>query len=357
MKKVYSFPLGVVALIITLLVVLHFSLSYLVRNMLNENMREMGDYTGQVEDVDIFWWKGAYRIDNLGIQKIVGDVQAPFFLAPRIDIEISWRSLWYDRALVARVRFTDPELNFIDSDIEEDRQTGGGVDWRERLRQQILMEIDELQIVNGTLAFRNFTSDPQVNVYANNVNVTVYNLSTARDLEGTRDASMEGTADFLGHAPIEVEAAFDPLVRMEDFEFRFRVSEVDLTELNDFASAYGNFDFNAGNGELVIEADAQESQLSGYIKPLLRNVEIFSFEDDMLDDDKSFLRGVWEALIGASGAVVKNRSRDQIATRVNLSGSLEDANVSPLQAFFGILRNGFIEAFNSGFEREPPETE
>ncbi|WP_339649145.1 DUF748 domain-containing protein [Halopseudomonas pelagia] len=357
MKKTYSVPVAVLAVLVVLLVILHLSLSTLVRNMLNENMAVMGDYTGQVEDVDLFWWRGAYSIHGLNIEKNVGSVQAPFFVAPRIDIALSWRSLWEHHALVARVRFTDPELNFIDSNVESDRQTGEGVDWRERLREQILIQIDELQIVNGTVAFRNFTTEPEVNVYANDLNMTVLNLSTSREVEGTRDASLEGTADLLGHAPMEMEAAFDPLLEMDDFQLRFRASEVDLTQLNDFASAYAGFDFHNGSGELVIEAQADAAQLTGYIKPLLRNVEVFNFEQDIQNPDKGFFRGVWEALVGAGGAVVKNHSRDQIATRVNLSGSLQNADVSPMQAFFGILRNGFIEAFNAGFEEPAPETE
>ncbi|KAA0696632.1 DUF748 domain-containing protein [Halopseudomonas laoshanensis] len=357
MKKTYSVPLAALAVIVVLLIIVHLSLATWVRNLLNENMAEMGDYTGHVEEVDLFWWRGAYSIHNLNIQKNVGNVQAPFFTAPLIDIAVSWRALWEERALVAKVRFTDPELNFIDSENEQDRQTGEGVDWRERLTEQILIEVDELQVVNGTLAFRNFTSEPPVNVYANNLDMTVRNLSTARDLQGTRDASLEGTADFLNHAPLEIEAAFDPLLRMEDFELRFRVSEVDLTQLNDFASAYGNFDFNSGNGELVVEVDAEEGQLGGYIKPLLRDVDVFNVEQDLQNEDKGFFRGMWEALVGAGGAAVKNRNRDQIATRVDLSGSLQDADVSPLQAFFGILRNGFIEAFSAGFEKDAPETE
>lgn len=357
MKKTYSVPLAALAVIVVLLVILHLSLATLVRTMLNENMAQMGNYTGEVEDVELFWWRGAYRIHNLTIQKTVGKAQAPFFVAPRIDIALSWRSLWDHRALVARVRFTDPELNFIDSKIASDRQTGEGVDWRERLREQIRIQIDELQIVNAKVALRNFTSEPPVNLYANNLNMTVLNLSTSRESEGTRDASLEGTADLLGHAPMEIEAAFDPLLEMDDFQLRFRVSEVDLTRLNDFASAYGKFDFSSGNGELVIEAQAEDAQLTGYIKPLLRNVEVFDFEQDIQNEDKGFFRGLWEALVGASGAVVKNRSRDQIATRVNLSGSLQDADVSPLQAFVGILRNGFVEAFNAGFEEPAPETE
>ncbi|WP_339842930.1 DUF748 domain-containing protein [uncultured Halopseudomonas sp.] len=354
MRKKYGVTYGVLAVIIILLVILHLSLASLVRYLLNENMAQMGDYTGSVEGVELYWWRGAYELHNLRIEKIEGDVQAPLLEAPLIDIAISWKALWEQRALVSVIRFTGPELTFVDAQNEQDKQAGEGVDWRETLQDQLPITMNELQVVDGVLAFRNFSTEPQVNLYANNVDLTIYNLSTAEDLEGTRDASLEGTAMFLGHAPIEAHAAFDPLVRMEDFAFRLRVTDVELPRINDFASVYGNFDFQAGSGELVIEVSVEDGELQGYVKPLMRDVQIFDFEQDIQNSDKGVLRGMWEALVGGGEAVLKNQLKDQLATRVTLGGTLDDTEVSPLQAFFGILRNGFIEAFNSGFDRREP---
>lgn len=357
MKKSLRFPLYALVAIILLLVLLHFSLGYIARYMLNQNMAEMGEYTGKVEQVDVYWWMGSYRIHDLDIKKRQGDIQVPLLKAPLVDIAISWPALLHKRALVAVVVFTEPELNFVDGTTDAQRQTGEGVDWRERLRDQVLIEIDELRVENGRLAFRNFTSEPQVNVYASSVNFTVLNLTTARTEQSERSASLEGTADFLDHAPLEIEAAFDPMVQMENFEFRLRVTAVELPELNDFASAYANFDFRAGTGELVLETEAREGELTGYIKPLLHDVQVFDYEQDIKDRDKSLLRGVWEAIVDVSETVLRNHEEDQLATRVNLRGNLQDAEISGLQAFFGILRNGFIEAFSPGFERDEPETE
>ncbi len=350
MKKKYGVTYGVLAAVALLLVILHFSLASLVRHLLNENMAQMGEYTGHVDEVGLYWWRGAYELRGLVIEKSGGRVQAPLLRAPVIDIAVSWRALWEQRALVAVVSFTSPELTFVDAEDAESRQVGEGVDWRDKLQEQLPITLNELRIIDGVLAFRNFSTDPQVNLYASNVDLLVRNLGTAEDPEGTRDATLEGTADFLGHAPLEVQAAFDPLVRMEDFGFRLRVSGVDLPRLNDFASAYANFDFQAGTGELVTEAAVEGGELQGYIKPLLRNVEIFNFEQDISNADKGLLRGLWEAVVGGGETLLKNQRKDQLATRVSLGGTLNDTEVSPLQAFFGILRNGFIEAFNSGFD-------
>jgi hypothetical protein len=84
-------PLWILLSIGLLLILLHLALPHLVRNYLNEKMPDMGDYTGHVEDVDLAWWRGAYRVEGLLIEKKDKRVQAPLLKAPAIEIAISWR--------------------------------------------------------------------------------------------------------------------------------------------------------------------------------------------------------------------------------------------------------------------------
>lgn len=93
---------------------------------------------------------------------------------------------------------------------------------------------------------------------ATQVNASIYNLTNVVDIKGKRDARFDGKALLLGHAPLETTATFDPFSNFEDFEFRLRAKDIELKRMNDFASAYGKFDFNAGHGDVVIEAQAKK---------------------------------------------------------------------------------------------------
>lgn len=178
-----------------------------------------------------------------------------------------------------------------------------------------------------------------------------------RDKQGRRDASFEGTALIAGNAKVESRATFDPFSDFDDFEFRLRATGIELRNLNDFASAYGKFDFSAGHGDVVIEAQAENGRLNGYIKPLLRDVDVFDWQQDVENKDKGFFRSVWEALVGASETVLKNQPKNQFATRVELSGSVHKQNISAFEAFLQILRNGFIQAFNARYEQPAPKSD
>lgn len=351
MNRRYRLPLWIFLSIAGLLLLLHLALPYLVLNYLNDKLADLGEYRGHIKDVDLAWWRGAYRADGLIIEKKNEQVQAPLFTADSIDIGLSWRALWEDQALVGEVVLEQPHLNFVDGEKKDDSQTGEGVDWRDRLNELMPFTLNELRVVDGQVSFRNFEADPPVHVYANAINASLYNLTNTADKDEGRVARFEGTAKFFNQAPMEAAARFDPFTGWEDFKFSLRVTGVDLTKLNDFANAYGKFDFAKGTGDLVMEVEATNSQLDGYIKPLLHDVEVFNFEQDVKNEDKGFFRGIWEAVVGGGEEVLQNQSKEQFATRVELSGSTKNADVSPFQAFIAILRNAFVEAFSARFER------
>ncbi|WP_085683097.1 MULTISPECIES: DUF748 domain-containing protein [unclassified Pseudomonas] len=356
MKRRYRWPLWVLTTIVVLLVALHIALPYLVRDYLNDKLANMGDYRGQITDVDLALWRGAYKINGLKIVKVDGKVPVPFVDAPLIDLSVSWHSLWYDHAVVAQVKFFRPQVNFVDGGADkQNSQTGQGTDWRAQLGKLLPITLDEVQINDGRISFRNFNSKPPVNMNATNVDASIYNLTNVVDKEGKRDARFEGKALLLGHAPLETTATFDPLSNFEDFEFRLRARDIELKRMNDFASAYGKFDFNAGHGDVVIEAAATKGQLKGYIKPLLRDVDVFNWQQDVENKNKGIFRSIWEALVGGTETVLKNQGKNQFATRVELSGSVHQQDISAFEAFLQILRNGFIQAFNARYERPKPD--
>ncbi|CAM3721062.1 DUF748 domain-containing protein [Pseudomonas wadenswilerensis] len=357
MKRRYRWPLWGLLGIALLLLALHLTLPVLVRNYLNDKLADMGDYRGQITDVDLALWRGAYKINGLNIVKTSGKVPVPFLEAPLIDLSVSWHALWHDQAVVAEVIFLKPQLNFVDGTSKQTSQTGQGTDWRQQLEKLLPITLNEVRIDDGILSFRNFNSKPPVNLKATQLDASIRNLTNVEDRKGRRDATFDGKARLLGDASVESSATFDPFSDFQDFRFRLRATGIELRRLNDFASAYGKFDFNAGHGDLVIEAEAEKGRLKGYIKPLLRDVDVFNWQQDVESKDKGFFRSIWEALVGGGETVLKNQRKNQFATRVELSGSVHKSDISAFEAFLQILRNGFVQAFNSRYEQPPPKAD
>lgn len=357
MNRTLRYTLLIMSLLALLLVVLNLILPYLVRDYLNSKLADMNNYQGHIEDVDMTWWTGSYRINELVIRKKEGKVEVPFVSVPSMDIAIRMRALWQEGVLVGVVDLHEPVVNFVDGDTKQEQQAGQGVNWREQLEQMVPVQLNEVNVHQGEISFRNFSSDPPVNLAASDVQLIIRNLTNAPDSQGQRSASAEGTASFMGHAPLELNASFDPLGRADNIDLQMRLLTLDLTQVNDFSSAYGKFDFKAGSGDLTMEIKVRDRQLSGYIKPLMHDVQVFDWDQDVRNKDKGFFRGLWEAIVHGGETVLKNQSKDQFATRIELSGSLDQAEMSAFQAFIAILRNAFGEAFDNHFERSPGETQ
>lgn len=337
--------------VIVALVAVRWLMPGWVTAYLNHKLDRMGHYHGQVASVDLQVLRGAYTIHKLLIVKQDGAVPVPLLDAPRITLAISWRELMQG-GIVAEAEFWQPELNIVDGRTARDTQTGRGVDWRERLESLLAIRLNEVDVHDGTFHFRNFNSDPKVDLVATRVNGQVYNLTNVRDTGTSRAATFDIHAEVLGDAPLESHAEFDPFGHFEDFRIEARVSKVELKQLNDFLQAYAGVDAESGDGEIVMQLDARGGKLTGYAKPLFRNVALFGWKHDVEQQHDNPLRLLWEALAGGAENLLKNQRKNQFATRVEFSGRTDQPQTSTIGAIVGILKNAFIEAYKPQFEKQ-----
>lgn len=338
--------------IVVVLVALRLALPYLVKNYLNERMERMGDYHGQVAEVGIALWRGAYMLEDLRVDKVSGKVPVPLFAAPHTDISLSWHALVRGR-LRGKVVFEHPTLNFVDGESDAEQQAGKGVNWRVQSQKLMPMQLDELTVHEGVVTFRNFVSKPPVDLKMTDVEGTMHNLSNADRREGRRVATMQASAKVLGDAPLQTTVSFDPLERRGDFKLDLRITGIQLVRLNDLTRAYAKLDFDAGNGDFVMQLEARNGLLEGYAKPLLHGVKVFSWKQDVEQEHENPLRVAWEAVAQAVTSVFKNHKEDQFATRVPISGRIDHKRLGTWAAIVGVLRNAFVKAYTPKLEHLP----
>lgn len=357
MKHVARRTLIIVLVIVVLLVVARIALPYVVKDYLNRKMDRMGDYHGHVADVGIHLWRGAYSLGDLRVDKVDGKLPVPFFSAGNTDIALSWRAITHGR-IRGRVEFDQASLNFVDGEDKAAGQSGKGVDWRQQLEMLLPIDIDELTVRNSQITFNNFVSKPKVDLKMTDVSATATNLTNADRSAGRRVADFNATAKVLGDAPLMAKASFDPLAkRLADFTFTLRMSDIELKRLNDLARAYAKLDFAGGHGTFVMQLEARDGALSGYAKPLLHDVQIFSWKQDVEEEHKNPLRVAWEALAQGVTWIFKNHDKDQFATRIPISGRIDDKNVSTWSAIVGVLHNAFVQAYTPKLEDLKPAPE
>jgi hypothetical protein len=307
----------------------------------NRTLDQSPLYDGEIGDVDLHLYRGAYSIENVRLIKITGATAAPLFAAARVDLAVEWKALWKGKA-VGIIRMDRPELNFADGEDQSEDQTGAGGPWLKIIQELFPFDINSCQIVDGSIHFRAGDKDPPVDVYMNDVQASVTNLTNVYEEQKKNVATVEATGLVMDHAQFRYKMELDPFSYRPTFNMGMQLVGLDVTKTNDLARAYGKFDFEDGWFDLVVEIQAKEGFFEGYVKPLFRELKVITLQDVKEDNP---LGVFWEALIGGVTKVLSNPPRDQFGTVIPMSGELSSPDTDILATLGNILHNAFVRAY------------
>lgn len=343
-KRHWLRRVGVFVLVLAaILGIVRLMLPWAVRNYVNRALERNQLYSGTIGDVKIHLWRGAYSIEEIRLNKTTGNVPVPFFSAKDLDFAVQWNALIHGK-IVGRIAMQQPEINFVDAPDEEESQSGAGAPWLQMIRELFPFKINSADIHEGSVHFRAFQTSKPFDVYLSHVEGSIENLSNVRDETTPMTATVHATATAMDEAKLEFKMTLDPFSYRPTFHLGLRLLGLDVTKINDLALSYGKFDFKRGWFDLVLEADSKEGQLTGYVKPLFRNLQVFSVSQDIKQDNP--LQFFWQALVGFTTNILKNRPRDQFGTLIPFSADATNTTSTDLLATIGnILRNAFIRAY------------
>jgi hypothetical protein len=318
-------------------------LPWAVRDYVNRTLGRTPLYEGKIGKVSIHLWRGAYSIDDVRLSKTSGNVPVPLFAAGRVDFAIQWRALTH-RKVVGQVVMERPELNFVDAPSESESQSGAGGPWLQMIRDLFPFKINSAVVRDGAVHFRVFQGEAPLDVYLSKVNGTIDNLGNIQDDTTPLVATVQASGLVMDQARLDFKMTLDPFSYRPTFHMVTRLLGLDVTRVNDLALRYGKFDFKRGWLDLVVEAESREGLITGYVKPLFRNLKVFSLKEDLKEDN--VFEFFWQALVGAATSLFKNQSRDQFGTVIPFSGDATGKTTLDVLATVGnVLRNAFVRAY------------
>jgi hypothetical protein len=200
--------------------------------------------------------------------------------------------------------------------------------------------------VDGELGYVNSAKTPAYRVFLADTQMEVRNL-TNRESEGMAEGTLRGR--FMGSGPSLVRARFRPQARGAAFELNLQIENTDMRTMNDLLRAYGKFDVVAGVFSLYSEIRVRDGWIRGYVKPLFRDMDVY---DPHQDREKPLLKRVYEGIVGGVSKLLENRPREEVATRADLSGKIENPNANAVQVLGRLIQNAFFQAILPGFDRE-----
>jgi uncharacterized protein DUF748 len=215
----------------------------------------------------------------------------------------------------------------------------------------LLLKIGRLRVSKGTFGYVNKMTTPSYRVFVSDADVTLTNL-TNQKMEGKGLATVEGK--FMGSGSAVVDLTSRAETSGPALDVSVRITDVNLPTMNDLLRAYGKFDVASGQFAFYSELAVQHGVITGYVKPLFKDIAV---SDRERDQDKSVGHKIYKKAVGAMAKLLKNRSRDEVATRAEVSGRLDDPKVKPVDVIVHLIQNAFFKAILPGLERETSRAE
>ena len=165
-------------------------------------------------------------------------------------------------------------------------------------------------------------------------------------MEEKLPSTVHATATSLGQGNLKLDMKINILKQTPDFDANLEFTKVNLASLNQFAKAYGKFDFEKGSFSMFTEIVLLDGKITGYLKPFFEDVKILDWDKE----EGNFLQKTWEAIVGLTKDIFENKKEDHVATRIPIEGNIEKIDTKVLPTVWNVFRHAFIKAFDQQLE-------
>ncbi|MFD1255958.1 DUF748 domain-containing protein [Mucilaginibacter terrae] len=337
----------IIAGLVVVLIIIRLALPSMVKSYVNRKLNELPGYTGRVDDIDIHLISGAYAIEGLVLRKKTDPVKYPFLQIQHTDLSIEWKYLFKGR-LVGEVIMNQPALHILAQTADISKEPSKK-HWTETLKAIMPMTINRLQVDNGSVAYLDFAAKPDINLHIKSMQLTALNLANVEDATTPLPSTVSLTGTSIGNGKLKADMKINALKEIPDFNLNAKLTTVKLTSLNNLIEAKGKIDVEKGTLDMYSELEATNGKFDGYIKPFIKGVKVLNLKKDVKKKG-GILQAAKEAVAGLFVKAVENPKTKKIATKIPISGNLNNPETSGWETFVGVLKNAFIKAFTQGID-------
>jgi hypothetical protein len=209
----------------------------------------------------------------------------------------------------------------------------------------MLLRADQVSLTGCTLGMVNKAARKPYRVFLTDTDFHLSNFSNQFS-RGPAQARLK--AKFMGSGSTTASATFRPEKAGPDFDLYLKIGQTQLTAMNNVLRAYGNFDVSAGVFSLVTELHVRKGRISGYIKPLFKDMKVY---DRRKDKERGFGHQMYEKLIGGVAKLLENSSQQEVATRTVISGPVGNPESSTWQIVGQLIMSAFFKAILPSFDK------
>lgn len=225
------------------------------------------------------------------------------------------------------------------------------VDLNELLHRITPLDVDHIDILDGQVTFVDTSRQERPELWMHDLQLSVENLTNRVRLTEGRPVLLTASATLAHSGAVSILITADPFEKGLTFSGRAAIVGLETAELYRFIEPATKLQAPEGTIDIFVEFDCRNGQLTGGVKPVLKNVKI-------RPDDKGFFTALkaWVTDLAIKLFSDRVRDRNAVVTVIPIKGTLTGPDVELWPAIFGVLRNAFVEGLTSGYAYLPPKT-
>jgi hypothetical protein len=334
------------AALITLIVVIRIVLDPIASHYAHRELDAAESMRGDFERLHISVLPPGYEITRLKIvEHPRDDWKQPLLYVEHMRATASLGELLHGR-VSARVRLDEPKI------VYTMRGEGGGgppPDIGAALEKVIPARVERIEVRGGEVLVRDHNAPRHPEIWVHRLELAAENLTTRAHLAGGRPATASASAKLGRSGDLTFFVSANPFARSPDFAGNLAVRGWKVAELYDVVEPATKLQTPEGTLDLFAEFDAHGGEISGGVKPVLKNVKVEATSNDFGNKVKA-----WIADKGLHLFSDRVPGRNAVVTVVPIKGRLDHPDLQLWPTILGVVRNAFVEGIASGFAHVPP---
>lgn len=309
---------------------------FLFKSIINRYLDKEPTYRGKIGGFNLSALRKRIVLNNVIVEKVNAESKQSSAFVSLADVQLtySWKALWKGE-LVFDMEIIQPSIVFTQNRLKQLEDLKFDLNFPVTIRS--------IQVAEGTFDYIDATKTPIAALGAEHITFTLTNPENLPLWQAHYTASV--SADICeGRLNGDLKINLDHL--RPNFDLNFSIRGLNLVCLNGFFLNYANFDVNKGQLDLFIEAEAKMGEFGGYIKPIIRDLDVLGKEDK----GKGLANQVWQGILGFVAEVLENQRHDQIASKIPFSGTFKNPKVNVGYAVLEVLVNAFVKAVSPSFD-------
>jgi hypothetical protein len=342
----------VAAVLVAVVVAIRMLIDPIATHYTRKGLNDAKGMSGDFQRVHVTVFPPGYEIWRIKlIEEPAGDERHPLFYAERVGISVDWRALLH-RRLAARARLDEPKLTISKrAEAPKEKQAAAIPDVEAALRKVIPARVQRIEVRDGEVLYRDLTAPRHPQIWLHALELSAENLATREDLAGGRPATVNGSAKLGKSGDVTLFVSANPFAKQLAFAGEMSLKGWKVEELFDLIQPKTKLQTPEGTLDVFAEFRARGGEITGGVKPVLKNVRVRPTEDDFGNKLKA-----WVADKGLRVFSDRVPDRNAVVTVVPIKGKLTDPDVQLWPTILGVIRNAFVEGISSGFTHLPPPT-